>query len=605
MHRYLYVEGFRPRGWQDGITSTILSNLNNNGKIALEAPTGSGKTSFILYLAFLSGKKFIYSVRTHNEFTRIYEDNKRFFNLDIAYMFGKKSLCPLPDRWLENDDSDRDICTGCFLKDKTIDVKFDMEPEELCNFLLRESMENINIDIKNRSLVKNEKGDYYYKREKNSLGFCPYYSVRLSALSHNIIVMTYNYLLNPGIRYRTFGIENFNDYCIVFDEAHNIDDFVENFGRSLRPKTVERAIEQSMNYFPVKEYKCNDRTRLGIMLERLLLELDLKESGTLKRFSFSKDFIDNLDIDIIKRFSDMFNDINEKNPAGQRHRNYLESLYNFLYDVFNSENSGLYYYSDKNGILLKIMYYDVSSFLRFLNSSPVIFMSGTMPSPEHISLVWGFENIIYISVEKIFKNAGGEKKYHIVTGFTTLNKYRLKSDTWEPMLKKYMDFIKERYNSASGSVLVAVPAYSILSGDKSISSFIDDDIKPHVIIETRKLSFSYIKGRALREKLLIFSVHGGKLLEGVQLVNKNRSLISDVIIMGLPLIPMDDYRTDKIKFIERQSKRNMQDNLYYENAMIKVKQAAGRSTRSENDVADIWLCDDRFSLAYWRDIFQN
>ncbi len=598
------MEGFSPRAWQDGITSTVISNIENKSKLALEAPTGSGKTSFILYMAFISGKKFIYSVRTHNEFTRIYEDNKRFFNLDIAYMFGKKALCPLPERWIENDDSDHDVCTGCFLKDKTIDIKFNMEPEELCSFLLKESMENINIDIKNRVLVKNEKGDYYYKK-KESLGFCPYYSVRLSALSHNIIVMTYNYLLNPGIRYRTFGLENFGDYCIVFDEAHNIDDFIENLGRSLRPKNVEKAIEQAMKYFPVKEYKCNERTRLGIMLEKLLSELNLNESSILKRFSFSKDFTENLDLDIIKRFSDLFNDINDKSPVGKRHRNYLESIYNFLYDALNSANSGLYYYNDKNGILLKIMYYDVSSFLRFLDNSPVIFMSGTMPSPLHVSSVWGFENIIYISVEKIYKNSGGEKRYHIITGFTTMNKYRLKNETWELMLKKYMDFIIEKYNNASGSVIVAVPSYNILLGNPGISSMIDDKIREHVIIETKKLSFSYVRNRAMREKLLIFSVHGGKLLEGVQLVNKNKSMISDVIIMGLPLIPMDDYRSDKIKFMEIQSKRKMHDELYYENAMIKVKQAAGRSTRSENDSADIWLCDDRFSSSYWREIFIN
>ena len=75
------MEKFTPREWQDALISTVSKNLEERNKIAIEAPTGSGKTSFILYLAFITGKKLIYLTRTHNEFTRLYEDNQKYFNI--------------------------------------------------------------------------------------------------------------------------------------------------------------------------------------------------------------------------------------------------------------------------------------------------------------------------------------------------------------------------------------------------------------------------------------------------------------------------------------------------------------------------------------------
>ena len=614
------MEKFTPREWQDALISTVSKNLEERNKIAIEAPTGSGKTSFILYLAFLTGKKLIYLTRTHNEFTRLYEDNQKYFNIPALYLFGKSKLCPLKERWYDSeDDRQKNVCKGCPLKDKTIklDLKNIGSPENFLVDMAEDSTELIRQDIESKAMGRDTKGNLVTIKKENIKSYCPYYSVRSNMADAQIIAMTYNYLLNPSIRFNVFhGTEgeemiNLDDYYLIFDEAHNLDSVIEDFGRSLQIKTVEKAIDLLVKDFPMEHYNSYERVEANLILENLLSNMSsTRATDNLKSFKFSSDFASRIaNLESLEVFSDEFDKKNENRPLKKRSRNYLENVYNFLYDYQRMENGSIYSSvnnPEKKEIKLKLMYYDTSGYLSFLSNNPVIFMSGTMPSEDHISKVWNMEDVLYLKIDSIFKNAGGLKKYNVVTGYTTLGRYRENLEQWSSMLKKYMQYVVDVYAESEKSVLVAVPSYRILFGDSytrvpGIGNYLPESMRANCIFENRKISYSYIEKRAREEKIIIFSVHGGKLLEGIQLVSQGKSLISDVIIAGLPLIPLDDYRKDKIKYLEKVLKKNAYNLLYYEFALIKVKQAAGRSTRSPDDRSNIWLCDDRFDEPFWRD----
>jgi DNA excision repair protein ERCC-2 len=613
------MEKFTPREWQDALISTVSKNLEERNKIAIEAPTGSGKTSFILYLAFLTGKKLIYLTRTHNEFTRLYEDNQKYFNIPALYLFGKSKLCPLKERWYDSeDDGQKNVCKGCPLKDKTIklDLKNIGSPENFLVDMAEDSTELIRQDIESKAMGRDTKGNLVTIKKENIKSYCPYYSVRSNMADAQIIAMTYNYLLNPSIRFNVFhGTEgeemiNLDDYYLIFDEAHNLDSVIEDFGRSLQIKTVEKAIDLLVKDFPMEHYNSYERVEANLILENLLSNMSsTRATDNLKSFKFSSDFASRIaNLESLEVFSDEFDKKNENRPLKKRSRNYLENVYNFLYDYQRMENGSIYSSvnnPEKKEIKLKLMYYDTSGYLSFLSNNPVIFMSGTMPSEDHISKVWNMEDVLYLKIDSIFKNAGGLKKYNVVTGYTTLGRYRENLEQWSSMLKKYMQYVVDVYAESEKSVLVAVPSYRILFGDSytrvpGIGNYLPESMRANCIFENRKISYSYIEKRAREEKIIIFSVHGGKLLEGIQLVSHGKSLISDVIIAGLPLIPLDDYRKDKIKYLEKVLKKNAYNLLYYEFALIKVKQAAGRSTRSPDDRSNIWLCDDRFDEPFWR-----
>ncbi len=613
------MEKFTPREWQDALISTVSKNLEERNKIAIEAPTGSGKTSFILYLAFLTGKKLIYLTRTHNEFTRLYEDNQKYFNIPALYLFGKSKLCPLKERWYDSeDDGQKNVCKGCPLKDKTIklDLKNIGSPENFLVDMAEDSTELIRQDIESKAMGRDTKGNLVTIKKENIKSYCPYYSVRSNMADAQIIAMTYNYLLNPSIRFNVFhGTEgeemiNLDDYYLIFDEAHNLDSVIEDFGRSLQIKTVEKAIDLLVKDFPLEHYNSYERVEANLILENLLSNMSsTRATDNLKSFKFSSDFASRIaNLESLEVFSDEFDKKNENRPLKKRSRNYLENVYNFLYDYQRMENGSIYSSvnnPEKKEIKLKLMYYNTSGYLSFLSNNPVIFMSGTMPSEDHISKVWNMEDVLYLKIDSIFKNAGGLKKYNVVTGYTTLGRYRENLEQWSSMLKKYMQYVVDVYAESEKSVLVAVPSYRILFGDSytrvpGIGNYLPESMRANCIFENRKISYSYIEKRAREEKIIIFSVHGGKLLEGIQLVSHGKSLISDVIIAGLPLIPLDDYRKDKIKYLEKVLKKNAYNLLYYEFALIKVKQAAGRSTRSPDDRSNIWLCDDRFDEPFWR-----
>ncbi|WP_337860543.1 ATP-dependent DNA helicase [Ferroplasma sp.] len=613
------MEKFTPREWQDALISTVSKNLEEKNKVAIEAPTGSGKTSFVLYLAFITGKKLIYLTRTHNEFTRLYEDNQKYFNLPVLYMFGKSKLCPLKERWYESeDDGQKNVCKGCPLKEKTIklDLKNIHSPEIFLQDMEEDSTDKIRKDVNSRALARDTKGELVAIDKDKMVSYCPYYSARSSMPEAQVIAMTYNYLLNPSIRFNVFhGTEgeemlDLNDSYIIFDEAHNLDSVIENFGRNLSIKTVEKALDSLVKEFPLDKYNNYERVEANLILEKLLTNMSsTKPTNDLKEFKFSNDFISKMEnLESINTFSEEFEERNEKRAVKKRTRNYLENVYNFLYDYQRIENGNIYSFAsntEKKDLKLKLMYYDTSNYFSFLKGSGVIFMSGTMPSEDHISKVWNMDDVLYLRVDSIFKNAGGIKNYNAVRGYTTLGRYRQNIEEWANMLKKYMEFSLNVYSKSEKSVLVAVPSYKILFGDDytkvpGIASFLPDSMRSKCVFENKRISYSTIERMANEDKIMIFSVHGGKLLEGIQLVSHGESLISDVIIAGLPLTPLDDYRKDKIKYLERILNKNAYNLLYYEYALIKVKQAAGRSTRSPEDHASIWLCDDRFQEPFWQ-----
>ncbi|MEM0139420.1 MAG: ATP-dependent DNA helicase [Ferroplasma sp.] len=611
------MEKFIPREWQDSLISTASRNLSEKNKIAIEAPTGSGKTSFILYLAFLSGKKMIYLTRTHNEFTRLYEDNKKYFNIPVTYMFGKSKLCPLKERWYDaEDDSQKNVCKGCPLKEKTekIELLKTNSPDIFLSEIIDDAMAKITEDIENKNMSRDTRGNLVVLKKEKMKSYCPYYSVRASMGDAQIIAMTYNYLLNPSIRFNVFhGMEgeeiiDINDCNIVFDEAHNLDAVIENFGRSLQSSTVVKAIDMLVKEFPIERNSPYTRILSNLILEGLLSNMSSTEANDyLKSFKFTEEFLSKIqNLEPLKEYAEAFDEMNDKRPIKKRERNYLMNVYNFLYDYQRMENGGIYASRNplKKELKLKLLYYDTSTYLNFLKSLPVIFMSGTMPSEEHISKVWNMDNILYIKIDRIFQNAGGIKKYTIIEGYTTLGRYRDNIEAWASMLKKYMDFVIGVYNRSEKSVLVAIPSYKIMFGDSytkipGLSTYLPLDMRDRVIFENKKIPFGSIAKKAENTKIIIFSVHGGKLLEGIQLVKNGKSLISDVVIAGLPLIPLDDYRKDKIRYLEKILNKNAYSILYYEFALIKIKQAAGRSTRSPDDFSNIWLCDDRFKDAFW------
>jgi Rad3-related DNA helicase len=237
---------------------------------------------------------------------------------------------------------------------------------------------------------------------------------------------------------------------------------------------------------------------------------------------------------------------------------------------------------------IKVMPADPATWLSKLNSYRFILLSGTMPSPDYLRMVWGLSNFEYINALSLWSKTSLKDHFSGAKIYVEDSVYYVR-DERVSQRRKVAELIK-RYSAKDGLNLVIVPSYNELEAYRSLfpNAFFEDP-RPDVLDRVKKLS----------DGAIVFAVAGGKLSEGIEVLdNEGRSRIKTVFIVGLPLPEYKDPYLDRV--IEVVSKRVGRDSngfkwtVLYEKAVIKVKQAIGRAIRGPNDSANIYLVDKRF-----------
>ncbi|WUR03369.1 general transcription and DNA repair factor IIH helicase subunit XPD (RAD3) [Vairimorpha necatrix] len=214
----------------------LKSNLDTNGHILIEMPSGTGKTvallsitiSYIIHMK-KNGKKIklVYCSRTVSEIDKALSELENLVNYIKKY------------------------------------IKFDFlgvgltAKKNLC--VNNEALQSRNVDMTCKKLRDLENCDFYtnlykdfsipqgvYTLEKllelgKSKGICPYYLIRNSLPIFDCIIYTYNYLIDPKI-YGIVSKDLSEDCIIIFDEAHNIDSHcIEALTYEIKRKTLDNA----------------------------------------------------------------------------------------------------------------------------------------------------------------------------------------------------------------------------------------------------------------------------------------------------------------------------------------------------------------------------
>lgn len=202
--RYFPYEEFRVG--QREFMEALCNSLIGEGLSVIEAPNGIGKTSGILatlsYLANEHGLSFLYFVRTHRQIDRVMEECKRIPDLRVVAMRGKGELC-------KNEQVKR---LGSYV---LVNAK--------CN-LLRETGKCDLYNITNKEGTSSHPTRCYDPITDYRGSGCPYYDT-LKTIRKNkchVIVLSYNYLLNPEIGEEFLNGLLKRDLSIVVDEAHNL-----------------------------------------------------------------------------------------------------------------------------------------------------------------------------------------------------------------------------------------------------------------------------------------------------------------------------------------------------------------------------------------------
>ncbi|BDB97207.1 helicase C-terminal domain-containing protein [Saccharolobus caldissimus] len=533
------------REWQQQIADIVVKLLKDNFLVALQAPTGSGKTLFALYTSFKVKDKVIFVVRTHNEFFPIYRELATYFkDKKYSFLVGKSSACVYSNGDVDSQDI---YCGGCDL------------------------FNGVNIEIRDPPVSALNR----LKKEGKSLGYCPYYSLLESIRNSHVILLTYPYLFIPWLR-ETLDI-NWEEYVIVVDEAHNIENISNLEERRLSKRTLELAISQakSKEAIDIMEKIKNKIGKISSSDEKYILINNITEISPSE---------EEMEI-LLHEYEEIRKEmIRNKNIS----RNYIGSIIRF-FEILNDERVKIFSYS--NSLVAK--YIISSDFINILNDERLTFMlmSGTMQPLDYLRDVIGIKRkLVYIDVEKITKNKISGS-YECLISIDVTSAYSLRS---ERMAARYASYLLKIFYNSKSHILAIFPSYEFM---RFISKFLN--IK--YLMENSDTDIEEVMEKAKKEeKLLIMGIARGKLSEGIEIVNNGSSMISDVVIVGVPYPPIDDYLKIRVEEISKRIKKDLSDDLIRIQALIAVKQSIGRAIRGPNDKATVWLLDKRFDSLWWK-----
>ncbi|MFP3226249.1 MAG: ATP-dependent DNA helicase [Sulfolobaceae archaeon] len=533
------------REWQEKLKDKVAKAIKENFLVAINAPTGSGKTIFSLLILKILQKKGVYVVRTHNEYFPIYRDLKKIdTKLRFSFIVGKPASCPFADKDVDPEDIN---CKYCELKEGIREVDTNEKPPLQ---LLRELKKNA---IEER--------------------FCPYYSLFNSLQEADVIAITYPYFFIDRFR-ESLGID-FEDYLVIVDEAHNLDRVGEIEERRLSEFTINMAI---------KEVKSKEAINTLERIKEELKKIVLPDEKYIKLDKVPQ--ISTLELEIL---ADEYEDLRKRMLQNKQiKRIYLGAVIRF-YTLLSTGEFAPFSHSGK--IVLKNP--NIGEYLRILNDESYSFllMSGTLPPREYIEKVWGVSRrIYYVDVEKeVKKRISGT--YDCIIGIDITSKYDLRSET---LWKKYSNYLLKIYYQAKKHVLAIFPSYAMMN---EVMKYID--LPKYIEKENTIIDEVYEEIRK-HDKIIISAVGRGKLSEGIELTEQGKSLISDVVIAGIPYPPPDDYLKLVAQKLSEKLNGKEEEFLFKIPALITVKQSIGRAIRGVDDHAKVWLLDKRFDSLWWK-----
>ena len=203
---------------QQNLIDSIIRALHVEKNGLFHSPTGTGKTlcflvSILAYMDKFPDKKLklIFCTKTHSQMNGIIKELKKSCYEPEICMMGSRNI----------------LCLNQELK------KMEGEMKNLkCSEIKDKCIFFGNYDKKKNSLEKStHNGDKLMDLEElaefaKKEEFCPYYYCKSKLQNAKLIVLTYNYLLNPKIRkISEISLEN---AVVVFDEAHNIEEICED-----------------------------------------------------------------------------------------------------------------------------------------------------------------------------------------------------------------------------------------------------------------------------------------------------------------------------------------------------------------------------------------
>jgi len=561
--------GVELRDYQQIIVEKAVKALEEGHSVVINAPTGTGKTLMALeVLRRLEKTGWIY-VRTISQYSSWERDAKKL-GLGFTGLMRKGEFCKVLKKPYithctlcnkEVDDPEHIKSHKKFIERKYINpVCYDHDAMDKWSAYCPFRLESVTRELEDedaQGFIDEVVGKMYqllgsvgikstanwFRDNKVSFKGSSYDVCIYKLIEGKADIRIYSYI------YFFLGIRrpetDDKDAIVVFDEAHNLDDFNIN--------SITLTLKEVEGFFDRIEGMKQEQVR-----DAFMKFVQDPEGG----FEFMN-LLAQANEELARKFSTIMQAWRESDKW------YIE------------RDTALWSY-------IKAMPADPAIWLSRLNNYRYVLLSGTMPSRDYLKTVWGLNNFEYINAMSLWSSTSLREHFKGANIFIDDSVYYIKDE--RPNQRKKVAEIIKQYSAKDGLNLVIVSSYNELEAYRSLfpNAFFED-LRPDVLDRVKKLS----------DGAIIFAVAGGKLSEGIEVLDsQGRSRIKSVFIVGLPLPEYKDPYLDRV--IEVVSKRVGRDSngfkwtVLYEKAIIKVKQAIGRAIRGPHDSADIYLIDKRF-----------
>ena len=528
----------------------------------IDAETGTGKTAAVLS-AILSRKErneqvliftkmlgqmdaWFRELGLINDYQR--EMNNRVYSL-IPFV-GKSHLCPM----VNNKTKKIFNQVGCSLFDCKQNSAYYVLKNEYeknvtyPNRIVSEISENIKKGVGLAEIL------WLLETRTDNFG-CPYLAIKSALKFANITITTYPFLFNTKLREMLF--ENMNldlaNTTVIIDEAHNL--AKGNFGQ-LSYKVVYRA-KNEIGHHPVFEELLSYQDKPG------LHSLNFDEYALKDLRAKGKEYL-------LEQYKNGYQGIS----FALRVNEFLENL-DICY--LTSEKNFTLYLKDPRTVLNPLKYI-----------KQLILISGTFRPLAHFADFLGVPQAKKITVlsEKIGKN-----RIILTTSDEKLS-MRYQNRTRDRYLY-YGEVIKNLTGVIPGHCLVFAPNYELTT--------VFANIIGTTLIEQPNQSISQLilSVKNAKSKVVVVAPARGKISEGIEIVKNDKSLISAVIIAGLPP-PSRSLKEIIAEYSKFWGEYRATNYMNYLQAIVTMRQALGRMIRSENDVGAWIILDNRMS---YMDIF--
>ncbi|MBC7130056.1 ATP-dependent DNA helicase, partial [Candidatus Bathyarchaeota archaeon] len=434
-------------------------------------------------------------------------------------------------------------------------------------------------------------------------GLCPYEVTKVLTKDADIMIGSYNYILINAIRGSILGSARMSlqEVNCVFDEAHSLPYYAANLlseelstrsvGRAYKEaekfgtsgSDLLRALYKSMIKLGKKAYrKCGLDTEhlirenvlfetvsdvLGINYEQLLDAVEeLVEAGEIVRQKRSEEGKN--PISYIARCADFL--LNWKKATGLGYVRYVK--------VDEDDDK-------RKHVRLGIRCLDPALTASVINElRSAILMSGTLWHRKYYIDVLGLEENRCQELE-LPSPFPRENRLLLVDKAVTTKFEKRNEIQW----RRIADHLQQIIQNMNGRVAVYFPSYDIM---RKISELLKDDYP--ALIERKRTKISEVLNFLKRhKKCVILGVARGKISEGVDMTTEGRSLLSAVILVGLPFPKKTELQEALYRYFDEKFGTKAMEYASIIPCLNALAQSAGRLLRSPKDRGVVIIMDSR------------